>query len=286
VKIRRVGRSPAITFVALAALIAIGPSLTAAMPLGAATPQKTGAHTVSSLVAHPRATSEVPCRDPRGCPDLIVNENVLHSAHLTTETFSPDDCSVQEGQVGGTGARRLLVFPYQTPNVGPGSLIVGDPLDPANSDVFEFGECHQHFHFKKYAAYRLWEPADYARFQALRAQHPGALSADIITNYGLNPVLGTKKGFCVVDYKPAPNFQGTRDARTYLSCGARAIHGNQGIGVGWADEYISKLDGQWIDVTNVADGDYILDVETNPDQLFQETRYDNNSASTSVKVRH
>jgi hypothetical protein len=39
-------------------------------------------------------------------------------------------------------------------------------------------------------------------------------------------------------------------------------------------------------VTNVADGDYILDVEMNPERSFEEVRYDNNSASKRVKVTH
>jgi len=286
VKIKKIGRLPVSAFAVAALLITGGFAFTATVPPGTAAPQKTGARTASSLVAYSSTTFAIPCRDPRGCPDLIVNQHVLGSAHLTTETFSADDCVVKEGQVGGAGTRRLLIFPYQTPNLGPGSLVIGDPTDPANSDVFEFAQCHQHYHFKKYAAYRLWVPADYVRFQELRAQHPDLLSADIIASYGLNPVLGTKRGFCAVDSIPAPHFQGTRDKQTFISCGVGTIRGNQGISVGWADEYIAKLDGQWVDVTNVADGDYILDVETNPDRLFQEARYDNNSASALVKVKH
>jgi hypothetical protein len=236
--------------------------------------------------AHSQTTFVVPCKDPRGCPDLIINDSVLHSAHLTTETFSPTDCAVQEGQVGGTGTRRLLVFPYQTPNIGHGSLIVGDPLDPANSNAFEWAPCHNHFHFRKYAAYRLWRPADFTTFQQLRTQNPNLLSADIIAASDLNPVLGTKKGFCVIDFVPAPNFQGARDKRTYTFCGFGPYHGNQGISVGWADEYIARVDGQWLDVTDISDGDYILDVETNPDRFFEEEHYDNNEAWVKVSIRH
>ncbi len=110
------------------------------------------------------------------------------------------------------------------------------------------------------------------------------LSADIIANNGLNPVLGTKRGFCVIDVSKVNGFAGTPDRQTYTNCGSQTIPGNQGISVGWADEYKSKLDGQWIDVTGVPAGDYVLDVETNPDRLFQEVRYDNNSASRPVTV--
>lgn len=245
----------------------------------------------SAQAAQSQTTFDVPCTDPRGCPDLIINEQKLNNTKLATETFPPEDCSVQEGQVGGTGPRRLLKFPYSTPNLGPGALIIGDPFDPANSNIFEWGACHGHFHFKKYAAYRLWKPADFKRFQRLKAQNPNMLSGDVIANNGLNPVVGTKRGFCVIDYAraPASEFQGQRDKRTYLDCGyifeGTTYPGNQGLGVGWADTYVRNLPGQWIDVTDVPDGDYILDVETNPDRSFQEARYDNNSASKPVKVR-
>ncbi|MDQ3762847.1 MAG: lysyl oxidase family protein [Actinomycetota bacterium] len=235
----------------------------------------------------PQTTFDVPCTDPRGCPDLALNAKMLERAKLETATFPPEHCSVQEGQVGGTGPRRLLTFPYSTPNMGPGSLIIGDPLDPENSNLFEWGACHGHYHFKKYAAYRLWKPADFTRFQQLKAQNPNMLSGDIIANpnNGLNPVVGTKRGFCVVDVDKAKEFQGQRDGKTYTTCGfGTTIHGNQGISVGWADTYGIKLEGQWIDVTNVPDGDYILDVETNPERSFEEERYGNNSASRPVKV--
>jgi Lysyl oxidase len=242
--------------------------------------------------AQSQTTFDVPCTDPRGCPDLVINDQKLNTAKLATETFPPEDCSVQEGQVGGTGVRRLLKFPYSTPNLGPGALIIGDPFDPAINNLFEWGACHQHFHFKKYADYRLWKPADFETFQRLKTQNPNMLSGDIIANNGLNPVLGTKRGFCVVDFAraPAKEFKGKRDERKYLSCGTifegTTYPGNQGIGVGWADTYDRDLPGQWIDVTDVPDGDYILDVETNPDHSFQEARYDNNSASKPVKVTH
>lgn len=171
--------------------------------------------------------------------------------------------------------------------MGPGALIIGDPLAPQNGHLFEWGACHGHYHFKKYADYRLWKPADFTRFQQLKAQNPNLLSGEIIATHNLNPVVGTKRGFCVIDYTRADEYPGTPDKRKYTECGyGTTIHGNQGIGVGWADTYIRRLPGQWIDVTNVADGDYILDVETNPERSFQEARYDNNSASRPITVTH
>ncbi len=240
-----------------------------------------------AVPAYSQTTPDVPSTHPRGCPDLVINAHTLNNATLTTETFDPSDCSVQEDQVGAAGTRRLLIFPYSTPNMGPGSLIVGDPQDPANSNLFEWGACHGHWHYQKYAAYRLWTPAEFDRFQQFKAQNPTMLTDDIIANNGLSPVKGAKRGFCVLDYAVAAEYKGTRDKRTFDSCGyGTTLHGNQGISVGWADTYDKKLPGQWIDVTDVSDGDYILEVEANPEQSFQEARYDNNSASRPVTVTH
>ena len=65
----------------------------------------------------------------------------------------------------------------------------------------------------------------------------------------------------------------------YTDCNA-----NQGISVGWADVYGFGLDGQWIDITGLAAGDYVLEAEVNPEQLFEEVDYTNNSAAISVTI--
>ncbi|MCA9697946.1 MAG: hypothetical protein KC431_10515, partial [Myxococcales bacterium] len=38
---------------------------------------------------------------------------------------------------------------------------------------------------------------------------------------------------------------------------------NQGLSLGWSDTYGAALDCQWIDVTDVAPGDYTLRMEVN-----------------------
>ncbi|MGH4023281.1 MAG: lysyl oxidase family protein [Pseudonocardiaceae bacterium] len=226
-------------------------------------------------------------KDPRGCPDLIINDTKLNNAKLVTQTFTSADCAVQENQVGGTGPRRLLTFPYSTPNMGPGALIIGDPQDPANAPLFEWGACHGHWHFKKYAAYRLWKPEEFQRFKDIRKANPNALTDDLIASNNLNPIKGAKRGFCVIDFAKAPEFQGQRDPKKYVDCGyGTTVHGNQGIGVGWADTYGRKLEGQWIDVTDVPDGEYVLEVEANALHSFQEVNYKNNFGSKRIKVTH
>ena len=51
----------------------------------------------------------------------------------------------------------------------------------------------------------------------------------------------------------------------------------QGITSGWGDWYYKQLDGQWIDITGVPEGDYIVRMEINAAGTFEEgeNRYPN-----------
>ena len=46
----------------------------------------------------------------------------------------------------------------------------------------------------------------------------------------------------------------------------------QGITTGWADWYFKQLSGQWIDITGVPEGDYIVHVGINAAGTFDEGR--------------
>ena len=60
---------------------------------------------------------------------------------------------------------------------------------------------------------------------------------------------------------------------------------NQGISAGWEDSYDSSLDCQWLDITGVPAGDYILRVTVNPDSLFPETIITDNSSDVEVRIQ-
>jgi len=50
----------------------------------------------------------------------------------------------------------------------------------------------------------------------------------------------------------------------------------QAISPGCSDIYVSGVDCQWIDVTDVRPGNYVLVVEVNPQQLVKESNFVNN----------
>jgi hypothetical protein len=65
----------------------------------------------------------------------------------------------------------------------------------------------------------------------------------------------------------------------FTSCTA-----HQGITSTWEDVYSLFLDGQWIDITDVPAGPYVLESEVNPERLYMETSYDNNAAAIVVDI--
>ena len=153
-----------------------------------------------------------------------------------------------EGCVGGTGKRLLLRFDVATPNIGTADLILGRPED--HPEYFEYSPCHGHYHFSGYARYEL------------------------LTTVGANVVTGRKQAFCLEDVAP------------YLANAgpAKFTCSYQGISVGWQDIYGSYLDCQWLDVTGVPAGNYLLRVTINPDGILTESDYSNNAATVPVTI--
>jgi hypothetical protein len=181
-------------------------------------------------------------------PDLTVSAEVAQASMvINQEFFPPDSCAIEEGCVSGTGTRRLLRFSTMTPNIGDTDLVLGDPT--ANPG-FEFAPCHNHFHFNGYARYEL------------------------VNGIGDVVAVGHKQAFCLLDSMPVLPDAGS----PHFHCGF------QGLTRGWADIYDSSLDCQWVDITDVPDGDYLLRISINPDQVIEESTYDNNTVEVAVTL--
>jgi hypothetical protein len=241
-----------------------------------------GGLAVRAQVEPPASTclSAVPCADARGCPDLVVDAQVLaESWFLQRRQFSTGDCAVVEGEVK-PGRRRLLLFTSNTPNLGPGALVIGDP--GAHPEWFEFDTCHGHAHFREDADYRLWTPEGHQQWLALRQANPDVCARDLLAAHPelLEQVLeGHKQGFCVIDLYPSTvPCPYPPDPPRYDWCE------DQGLGVCWADEYHWTLSGQWIDVSGLGRGDYVLEVEVNAERFFEESNYSNNAVSVPVQI--
>ena len=180
-------------------------------------------------------------------PDLILWAPAV-SPSITTTTFATNSCEVLEG-CAQPGTRRLLRFTAESRNIGLGDLYLGNP---ATNALFIYATCHGHYHFEQYAQYDLLDT-----------------NSNVVAT-------GHKVGFCLEDVRawrtdpPAPPVRYNCD--------------NQGIQSGWADVYSSGLPCQYIDITEVPAGDYVLRLTINPDRLLVEERYDNNTILVPVNI--
>lgn len=227
--------------------------------------------------------------DLDGQPDLIVRQDTLASQWVVRdEKLTAGLCSVIEGGVT-PGVRRVLRFTVMTPNIGDADIYIGDPNDhiAAGDELFEFADCHGHYHFKHYAEYRLIDPGTGKVWRA------------------------AKRGFCMLDTDPNPAWLGEESPRAWLfrSCGSTTHPGNQGISHGWTDTYRFWLGGQYFVLDGgdgqepVPPGKYIIQVHVNPaytvkkggcprsmDPLtgrchqLEESDYSNNVASVAINI--
>jgi hypothetical protein len=196
-------------------------------------------------------------------PNLIP---VIRNPQFQRRGFAPDSCEVDEGCTV-PGYRRLLRFDLFTPNVGQGDLYFGNP-SPANRPLsqFEWGRCHNHWHLRGYADYRLFDM------------------------HGNEVGRGHKQSFCLEDTGPWMGMGAPRcrnrvgEPEDPPGCVQTYGCGNQGIHSGYYDLYNRSLACQYVDVTDVPPGQYILRASINVERTVREASYDDNVVEMMVEV--
>ncbi len=184
-------------------------------------------------------------------PDLTIEQGVLVSSMYVASLDNSDACLIQEGCVSGYGQREVIRFTTHIKNIGNADYYIGEPQE---NNQWEWDPCHNHWHYEGYAEYVLFDMDD-----------------------GTELPIGFKNGFCVMDLE-------CDDGGTYqYGCD------NQGISKQCGDIYSSGLECQWIDITDVEEGDYMLVVKVNwdqtPDVLGRvETDFENNWAQVCINI--
>ncbi|HEX2221119.1 MAG TPA: cell wall-binding repeat-containing protein [Candidatus Limnocylindria bacterium] len=97
-----------------------------------------------------------------------------------------------------------------------------------------------------------------------------------------------KTDFCFFDTQPySLSLPGAPQRSVYAESGcgtSSSLATRVGISVGWADSYPWNFVGQWIDVTGVPAGEYIIHAEVDPNRHFAESAEGNNCAWTRVSI--
>lgn len=174
-------------------------------------------------------------------PDLQVSVNtILNSLQINTFT-SNDECLVAEGCITGTGERSTLRFTTTISNYGNEDFYIGESGGPGNMNPnFYWDDCHGHAHYEGYANYQIYSYPDLQ----------------------LMPLFGHKNGWCVMDLGGAVASEAPEGAN-YPSCVFTYGCSIMGISAGCSDTYSSGISCQWLDITTLADGEYVLAVSTN-----------------------
>ncbi len=140
-------------------------------------------------------------------------------------------------------------------------------VSPINDYMFWAGDGHNHWHL-----------AD--------------LEGGVLTSFDNGVQVGTsaKQGFHFADgtafdltLPTAPQMAQYKPCGGN-SCNINTLHLTMGLSVGWADIYYASVAYQWIDITGLANGKYILTVTADPDHYFTEAPTGNNAGSALVRI--
>jgi hypothetical protein len=204
----------------------------------------------AALSEKTKVSRAFPVYENGGKPDLTIDPQRFVARMEIVDRFFDESGCAQEDAVRTSGYRRIVRFDTVILNSGDGDLVVGDRNDPNNpyAQSFEFAPCRGDYHIKDFSLYELLS-LDRTRVLAQR-----------------------KGGFCMED---SFKFGGGK-SKNY-DCAS------QGITSGWADS--KQPTGQWIDITGIPGGDYILRANINVSNTFDEgtNRY-TNAVETMIHV--
>jgi Lysyl oxidase len=129
------------------------------------------------------------------------------------------------------------------------------------------------------SGHRHWHLLAFDRYELRRAGGDAPLVRD------------RKTGFCLGDRYAVrgPPPPGTPPRPTYTSrCGLgspRLLGMREGISVGYGDDYPAHLEGQYLPLTGLRAGRYVLVHRANPRRRLRERNYGNNAASLLLELR-
>ncbi|KAL4609659.1 protein-lysine 6-oxidase-like [Arapaima gigas] len=191
-----------------------------------------------------------------GLPDLVPDPYYIQaSTYVQRVPMYNLRCAAEENclassayryEVRDYDTRMLLRFPQRVKNQGTSDFL---PSRPRYS--WEWHSCHQHYHSMD----------EFSHYDLLDANTQSRVAE------------GHKASFCLED---------TSCDYGYYRRFACTSH-TQGLSPGCYDTYNADIDCQWIDITDVKPGNYILKVSVNPNYQVPESDYTNNVVRCDIR---
>ncbi|XP_069030298.1 lysyl oxidase homolog 1 [Embiotoca jacksoni] len=191
----------------------------------------------------------------RGLPDLVPDPHYVQaSTYIQTAYMYSLRCASEEKCLSSSAyspettdydARVLLRFPQRVKNRGTADFMPNRP-----HHTWEWHSCHQHYHsMDEFSHYDLLE-----------------------VSTGRKVAEGHKASFCLED--TTCDFGHLKR----YACTANT----QGLSPGCYDTYNADIDCQWIDITDIQPGNYILKLQVNPKFLVLESDFTNNVVRCNI----
>ncbi|XP_027022679.2 protein-lysine 6-oxidase isoform X1 [Tachysurus fulvidraco] len=182
-----------------------------------------------------------------GLPDLIPDAYYVQtSTYIQRVPMYNLRCAAEEHCLTSSAAnardydtRILLRFPQRVKNQGTADFLPNKPRY-----AWEWHSCHQHYHSMD----------EFCHYDLLDASTQSKVAE------------GHKASFCLEDTSCDPGYH-----RRY-ACTSHT----QGLSPGCYDTYNADIDCQWIDITDVKPGKYILKITVNPSFQVPESDFTNN----------
>ncbi|NWY05612.1 LOXL1 oxidase, partial [Nothoprocta ornata] len=196
-----------------------------------------------------------PSASGRGLPDLVPDPNYVQaSTYVQRAHLYSLRCAAEEKCLASTAytaeatdydVRVLLRFPQRVKNQGTADFLPSRPRH-----AWEWHSCHQHYHSMD----------EFSHYDLLDA------------TTGRKVAEGHKASFCLED---------TTCDFGNLKRYACTSH-TQGLSPGCYDTYNADIDCQWIDITDVQPGNYVLKVQVNPKYIVLESDFTNNVVRCNI----
>uniref|UniRef100_A0A8C9JU58 Lysyl oxidase homolog n=1 Tax=Panthera tigris altaica TaxID=74533 RepID=A0A8C9JU58_PANTA len=192
----------------------------------------------------------------KSLPDLVPDPYYIQaSTYVQKMSMYNLRCAAEENCLASSAYRAdvrdydhrvLLRFPQRVKNQGTSDFL---PSRPRYS--WEWHSCHQHYHsMDEFSHYDLLDASTQRRVAE-----------------------GHKASFCLEDTSCDYGYH------RRFACTAHT----QGLSPGCYDTYNADIDCQWIDITDVKPGNYILKVSVNPSYLVPESDYSNNVVRCEIR---
>jgi hypothetical protein len=186
-----------------------------------------------------------------------------------------------------------LGFRSAARNVGDGALVItghrpsydqktmtADQTVDLTSGPSEVVHGVGHLRYVKSPDHQHWHLLHFERYELRRV---GAKHA---------AVRDRKSGFCLGDRYAVPTppvLPARTPEKVYRSsCGLERpglLGVKEGISVGWGDDYVANLEGQYLPLDGLRRGRYLLIHRVNADHRLLESSYANNAASALLRLR-